>query len=435
MRIGIVGTGIAGLTAAWYLNRAGHHVTVFEKHSSFGMEAHCVEFQVGDSNTSGRLLYSDVPPRMFNSAQWPRLWELYDELGVEIQAVNPTKSFAKPGQAAVLKLSANYQPKLSAELILNPVSRTILKDIGRMMSAAPKYLSDYGSSVGEQDGFQDQQTFGEYLKSNRYSSEFIYQFLFPALSSTVCTCSYESLNRYPAATLLEAMLKLIEPEGLFRTKHGTRDVVSRLSSRFDEVHLSTSITNVRQTDSGCSIETDLGDSFSFDHVVVATQANAAIGLVESISEIEQEALGSFKYEQVETIVHTDVALMPTRRKDWSTFNLLSNPDHSAAMCTILLNQFYPEWDCDETVFQTIMPFDDPRAETVIARSRMQRPVVDSGSATGHELLGRIHSHRGDQADRRIWYCGSYASPGIPLLESGVSSAIGIAERLLAPAPI
>ena len=145
MRIGIVGTGIAGLTAAWYLNRAGHHVTVFEKHSSFGMEAHCVEFQVGDSNTSGRLLYSDVPPRMFNSAQWPRLWELYSELGVETESVNPTKSFAKPGQAAVLKLSANYQPKLSAELILNPVSRTILKDIGRMMSAAPKYCLLYTS--------------------------------------------------------------------------------------------------------------------------------------------------------------------------------------------------------------------------------------------------------------------------------------------------
>ena len=437
MRIGIVGTGIAGLTAAWYLNRAGHHVTVFEKHSSLGMEAHCVEFQVGDRATGAQhQLYSDVPPRMFNSAQWPRLWELYAELGVEIQSVNPTKSFAGLGQAAVLKLSASYQPKLSAELILNPASRTILKDIGRMMTAAPKFLSDYGAAIVEQGrDVEDQLTFGEYLKSNRYSNEFIYQFLYPALSSTVCTCSYESLDRYPATTLLEAMLKLIEPEGLYRTKHGTRDVVSRLSSRFDEIHLGTSITNVSQTESGCTIATDRGESFSFDHVVVATQANTAIGLIESISALEREALGLFKYQQVETIVHTDAALMPTRRKDWATFNIVSSPDQSAAMCTILLNHFYPQWDCDEPVFQTIMPVEVPRTESVIAQARMQRPVVDSGSARGYELLGQIHAHGDGQGDRRIWYCGSYASPGIPLLESGVSSAIGISERLLTPAHI
>jgi len=115
--------------------------------------------------------------------------------------------------------------------------------------------------------------------------------------------------------------------------------------------------------------------------------------------------------------------------------MISNPDQSAAMCTILLNQFYPEWGCDESVFQTIMPFDVPRSESVIAQAQMQRPVVDSGTARGHELLSQIHSHRDGGRERRIWYCGSYASPGIPLLESGVSSAIGIAERLLAPAHI
>jgi len=97
MRIGIVGTGIAGLTAAWYLNRAGHHVTVFEQHASFGMAAQCVEFELGDASGTPHLLYSDVPPRMFNSVQWPSLWQLYRDIGVEIQAVNPTKTFAGTG--------------------------------------------------------------------------------------------------------------------------------------------------------------------------------------------------------------------------------------------------------------------------------------------------------------------------------------------------
>ena len=434
MRVGIVGTGIAGLTAARRLKDAGHHVTVFERQDDFGMGAHCVEFELGSSglgssaSTSHRL-FSDVPPRMFNSVQWPNLWKLYEELGVEIEPVNPTKTFAGHGEAAVLKLGANYQPKLSAELMVNPASRKILKGIGRLMNSAPKYLRQHFAQNADEVGYSlDELTLQEYLDSHGYSHEFINQFLFPALSSTVCTCSYQSLDRYPAATILAAMLRLIEPEGLFRTRHGTKDVVARLSRGFDEVHLATSISRIAQNEFGCTIQVGQGDALEFDHVVVATQANSAIGLIDGISWKEKEALGCFQYEFVETIVHTDPALMPARPKDWSTFNLISNPDRSAAMCTIYLNEFYFEWDCDQPVFQTIMPIVTPQSKSVISQASMQRPVVTHQSAQGHRLLGELHA----ETDRRIWYCGSYASPGIPLLESGVCSATGVADRLLAP---
>ena len=429
MRIGIIGTGIAGLTAAWYLKDAGHHVTAFEQQASFGMGAHGVEFDLALSDSPPRKLYSDVPPRMFNSAQWPNLWQLYEELGVEIEAVNPTKTFAGIGQDAVLKLAANYLPKLSTELVLNPASRKILKGIGRMMNSAPKYLRRHFASGSDQHGYPvDELTFEEYLDTHGYSEEFINQFLFPALSSTVCTCSYQSLDKYPAATLLAAMLRLIEPEGLFRTRHGTKDVVARLAKAFDEIHLATSISSVCQGESDCKIQVGKKAGFVFDHVIVATQANSALRLIDGISGKEKEALGGFQYEAVETIVHTDASLMPARPRDWSAFNVLSNSQLSAAMCTIHLNQFYPEWVCDQPVFQTIMPIIAPQPETIIARASMQRPVVSKASARGHRLLGELHAEN----DRRIWYCGSYASPGIPLLESGVCSAIEVTQRLLAP---
>ena len=428
MRIGIVGTGIAGLAAARYFKDAGHQVTAFERLDSFGMEANCIEFEL-ESSASSQQFYSDVPPRMFNSAQWPSLCRLYEDLGVDIEPVNPTKTFATQGQAAVLRLAASYQPKLSADLLLNPASHRILKGIGRMMNSAPKYLKRHFGSDADQLGYSmDELTLREYLKSHLYSEEFIKQFLFPALSSTVCTCSYQSLGDYPAATVLAGMLRLIEPEGLFRTRYGTKDVVSRLTSGIDEIHLGTSISSVSQYESGVKIEVGHGDEFTFDHVVVATQANAAIGLVKGISAKEVEALEYFQHEKIETIVHTDPSLMPTRPKDWSAFNMIGNPQHSAAMCTIHLNQFYPEWDCDQPVFQTIMPIVAPRPETIISRASMQRPVVSQRSARGHRLLEELHSER----DRRIWYCGSYASPGIPLLESGVRSAIEVAQRLFTP---
>ena len=431
MRIGIVGTGIAGLTAARYFKDAGHYVTAFERQDSFGMAAHCVEFEL-PSSASTQQLYSDVPPRMFNSAQWPNLWRLYQELDVEIEPVNPTKTFVTQGQAAVLRLAASYQPKLSADLLLNPASRRILKGIGRMMNSAPKYLQTrFGPDTNQLRYTTDELTLREYLDTHVCSEEFIDQFLLPALSSTVCTCSYRSLEDYPAATVLAGMLRLIEPEGLFRAKFGTKDVVTRLSSGLDEVYFGTSVSRVSQNEFGVSIQSGQRGEFVFDHVVVATQANTAIGLIDEISAKEIEALRHFQYETVETILHTDSSLMPARPRDWSTFNMISNPQHNAAMCTIHLNQFYPDWSCDQPVFQTIMPIAAPRPEKVISRASMQRPVVSQMSAQGYQLLDELHSESG----RRIWYCGSYASPGIPLLESGVESAIEVTQRLLAPSLI
>ena len=432
MRIGIVGTGIAGLTVAWYLKDAGHHVTAFERQDSYGMGANCIEIALASSTSPSRKRYCDIPPRMFNSAQWPNLWRLYEDLGVDIEPVNPTKTFAVDDQAAVLRLASSYKPKLSADLMLNPASRKILKGIRRLMNSAPKYLDRQFEAGTDEFGYSmDELTLREYLKSHHYSDEFINQFLFPALSSTVCTCSYQSLASYPAATVLAGMLRLIEPEGLFRTRYGTKDVVARLSKAFDEVHLGTSISGVSKSDSGCIVHAGQEGDFEFDHVVFATQANTANGLIDEISTREKEALGHFLYETVDTILHTDPSLMPARSSDWSAFNMISNSSLSAAMCTIHMNQFYPDWDCDQQVFQTIMPIAQPQPETVIKRAVMQRPVVNQMSARGHRLLGELHA----QSNRRTWFCGSYASPGIPLLESGVCSAIEVAQRLRAKALI
>jgi predicted NAD/FAD-binding protein len=349
---------------------------------------------------------------MFNASLWPNLSRLYQELGVETESVEPSKTFACVGSPAILKLGKSFQPKLAASL-LSPAVRKIQLDIGRMLEDAPRDVFTVTDLTME-----------EYLKQNRYSEEFVYQFLFPVLSSTVCTCSYGSLRAFPAVTLLAAMLSLTGTEGLARTRHGTRDVVQRLSAEIDEIFLETVVLSVRQIPSAVEVLTANGGRFEFDHVLIATQANAAIRIVDGSSPLEQEMLDSFEYEDVFVFVHTDETLMPVRRKDWSNFNLLSNSAKTAAMCSIWMNRFYPEQQ-QPPLFQTIMPLFRPREERVVSSTKMQRPVVNGRSIQGLEKLNQIHQQPG----RRIWYCGSYASPGVPLLESGVVSSLNVAKHL------
>lgn len=407
MRIGIVGSGIAGLTSAWLFRRSGNHVTVFESQSSLGMDAHSIDFHVDERQTR-----ADVPPRMFNEALWPNLVRLYRELGVETSPVDPSKTFADFGENALMKFGKSYLSQLVPGLINSDVRR-IQKDIERMMTEAPV-------DVERDPGL----TMGEYLDLHQYSHEFISCFLFPALSSTVCTCSYESLKAFPAVTLLRTMMCLVGTNELFRTRFGTRDVVQRLSADLDEIHLNSRVCNVQQSGVLTEVQTASGEKFEFDHVIIGTQANVACRLVREPSPLIRNALQSFHYEDVSIVVHTDEELMPPRMKDWSNFNLISNNSHSAAMCTIWMNRFYAGQQFP-TLFQTIMPIVLPREERIVSQTKMQRPVVNQRSLAGIEKLRQVHR----EPNRRIWFCGSYASPGVPLLESGVVSGLDIAERL------
>ena len=426
MQIAVIGTGIAGLTAAWLFSRSRHEVTLFEKQSSLGMASHGIQI-----SKNGDSLECDVPSRMFNRLLWPNLAELYECIGVHSTEVDPGKSFclftAPQGikSKALLKLNDSFDLSLVPQLLLQPTSRKIVTDIGKMMASAANDLAKMRDSNLPSSAVIN---FKNYLEQNCYSDEFIYQFLYPALSSTVCTCSYRSLDRYPADILLSAMQMLIGTNPLRRTKHGTKHTANLLSQHIDQIKLDTTVAKVTASDNKAFVTTKcngINTNHEFDHVIVATQANSAASFLGSEFHLEKEILDRFEYEDVAVAIHSDEQWMPPRKPDWATFNFLSQNDNQASMCSIWLNQFYPEWETENFYFQTIMPLDFPRSETLIATAKLQRPTVTMSTRDDIEQLLQLQSRQ----DRRVWFCGSYANPGIPLLESGVVSAVRLGKQL------
>ena len=426
MQIAVIGTGIAGLTSAWLLHRSGHEVTLFEKQSSLGMASHGIQI----SNESDSLS-CDVPSRMFNPLLWPNLSNLYEWVGIESAQVDPGKSFCnfepsgKDAPKAILKIGDTFDFSRAPQLLLHPTSRRIVTDIGKMMASVDYELANMSAT---HPAPAIAPSFKEHLELNGYTNEFVYQFLYPALSSTVCTCSYSGLDLYPAEILLSAMKMLIGANPLRRTAHGTQHTAVRLTQHVETINLNTTVSNVSSSDEKAYVDFQKSGILThqeFDHVIVATQANSAANFLGSEFELEKEVLGRFNYEDVYVDVHCDEQLMPARQKDWATFNFLSARNERAAMCSIWLNQFYPEWETGNDYFQTIMPLASPRPETVIATAKLQRPTVTHQTRSDIEQLLELQRQPG----RRVWFCGSYANPGIPLLESGVVSALRLGKQL------
>lgn len=131
------------------------------------------------------------------------------------------------------------------------------------------------------------------------------------------------------------------------------------------------------------------------------------------------------YERSEVVVHGDAGLIPNAETDRAPVNFLVDHKQSKPMASIWLNKIYPSLATGAPLFQTWNPLIEPKKETVLGRSHFERPTVNLESLAAIKSLNQLQI----ESDRQIWYCGSYAMPGVPLLESAVQSAMSISERL------
>ena len=444
MRIAIIGSGIAGLTASHLLQKKGHDVHLFEGQNQLGMSAHSIDFQPPHG---GPAVWGDVPSRMFNGALWPAVVELYQSLGLVTTTVDAQQSYRREDEKSALQFQMPFE--WSSEIIRSASSSllALAGSLGTVKGASVQSLQERTTKEGgtgrrskflaeinrlRKQGLRDlatldaEQSFQSYLDEKSFSAEFREAFLFPALSSTVCTCSHEAISNYPAIILLDAMQHITGEQKLCRVEKGSRTVSERLSENVT-LNFSTPAGAVKRERDGVTLVAD-GITLPFDHVVIATQANQAAGLCCDLEESEAAVLNGFQYEDVEVVVHTDQRFMPSVKSQWSVFNFVASAEDQESMCTVWMNQFHTNWKSEgmtEPVFQTIRPIKEVASGKRIRWARLQRPLVDCNSWSRWRQLREFHQ----QPQRRIWFCGSYAMPGIPLLESAVKSANEISNAI------
>lgn len=406
--IAVIGSGMAGLAAAYRARQAGHEVTVFEARDSHGMDAHAL-------TVDGGLV--DVPLRVMSPDAWPSVLRLAREVGVGTFKVQTLASCSWTDRHTWLRtgeLPVVRWPFLGSWRYLDTRALRLGHGIWQLARLTRRLERENSRA-----------TLGEVLAGENFNPLFWRGLVLPILS-TICTCEEKHLLNWPAAQLLSLLHGILYGSELYRLKGGTSALVEGLAKGLP-LHCGSPVAQVEVDESGVKVFNKRGDGGVFDRVIVATQANQLRFLDDDQFGEERRTLDNIGFDAGELWVHKDTRFMPAKKQDWTALNFQMDKALEKPMFTVWVNEVEPSLKRGAPVFQTWNPLFEPAPDTVLARVPLERAVVHPGTAQVHEALGQWHRQPG----RKVFFCGSWAYEGVPLLESAVRSANVAVEAIQA----
>lgn len=418
MKIAIVGSGIAGLGAAWALNQH-HEISVFEAESHIGGHAHTAFVQ-----DQGREIAVDTGFIVYNETTYPKLTRLFRELQVPTQ--ESEMSFSVSLGEGATEYSGSWGGLMAQPSnFLRPRFWRMLKDLTRFYREAPKLLEDrddYGL------------TLGRYLEAGGYSEALIYDHLLP-MGAAIWSTSVDDMLSFPARSFVQFCrnhgLLLYTNRPQWRTvAGGSREYVARLSRDFrDRVHLNEAVVACRRTPAGVFVRTEMGREERFDQLVLACHSNQALRILGSeASRLESEILGGLGYEDNHAVLHRDPSLMPRRKAAWASWNYLGCDAEARSRkvsVTYWMNRLQ-NLETESPVFVSLNPHRRPDKDKVIASYTYAHPQFDWAALEAQRRLCEIQGWRG------TWFCGAYCGYGFH--EDGLEAGLAVAAELGAPVP-
>lgn len=413
MKIAVVGSGVSGLVCAHALHRA-HDVTVFEADARIGGHVSTVDVET----ETGRVAV-DTGFIVYNEVTYPLLTRLFAQLGVETQpsdmcfGVACERSGIEWGSRS---LGAVFADPRNA---LRPPFLRMLRDLRRFFREAPALLEhdDHGKLA-----------LGDWLCGAAYSREFADLFLVP-MGAAIWSATPGEFLRFPARTFV----RFFANHGLLSARArvpwrvvtgGSRRYVEALIAPFrDRIHVRSPVRALRRDRAGVALAVG-GERRRFDRVVLACHSDDALRVLADASDLERRVLGAIRYQENDTLLHTDASVMPAHRRAWASWNYRVPRDARERVFVSYHMNRLQDLRTRRDHFVTLNATDRVDPSRVLARFSYRHPVFDVDAIAAQRLHAAIDGRRG------VHFAGAYWGYGFH--EDGVRSAAAVCAKLGAP---
>jgi predicted NAD/FAD-binding protein len=410
MKIAIIGSGIAGLTSAYLLNRR-HDIRLFEASDWIGGHTHTLDVEV-----QGKSYAVDSGFIVFNDWTYPNFIRLLNHLDVGFK---PTEmSFSVSDPLSAVEYNGHSLNSLFAQRrnLLSPKFWGMLRDILRFNREA---LADLHNQR-----IDAHTSLGDYLSRKGYGERFIQHYIVP-MGAAIWSMSLHDMLGFP----LQFFVRFFKNHGLLSVSErpqwcvvegGSSSYVAPLTASFRQhIRLNCPVLRVERDAKGVTLHSALGAE-RFDKVVFACHSDQALALLAQPSRSEQDILGALPYADNEVVLHTDTRLLPRRRLAWASWNYrLGGPSDRPAAVTYDMN-ILQGIQSDTTFCISLNQTAAIEPSKILARYTYAHPQYSlagmAAQTRWEELLGANHSY----------FCGAYWANGFH--EDGVVSALRVARK-------
>ncbi len=410
MKIAVVGSGISGLSAAYYLSK-NHQVDLFEKEDHFGGHSHTI-----DLNFETKKVSVDIGFIVFNYKTYPNLINFFEENKIEIEKSDMSFS------VSVENTNFEYCGRGLNGIFSNKLNLFNLKFLRMFFDIISFY-----KKCDNLKNLDQTITLGEYLLKNKLSKEFINYHLIPMVSAIWSMPPYEA-NKMP----LKFFLNFFQNHWLFKLKdrpqwytvtNRSRTYVQKIISKLSGEHYKNYVgKKIVSKSSGIDLyyggESEL---FNYYKVILATHADEALSIIEKPSQDEQKILSNFSYKENFAYIHTDQKAMPKNKNAWSSWNSLMDKDNVEKNSITYWLNLLQNLNCEENIFLTLNPYFEIDKSKILKKIRFTHPYFDQSALDHQSQLKNL------QNKRNILFCGSYFGYGFH--EDGIKSSIEMLKKL------
>jgi len=405
MKIAVIGSGISGLSAAYFLSKH-YKVDLYEQNDHFGGHSYTY-----DIKEEGKIVPVDLGFIVFNELTYPNLINFLNELKVPFEKSNMSFSVSikntniEYGGSGFNSIFANKFNLFNLNFI------KMIREIISFYNYAPSLLNNNAN----------EETLGNYLERSKLSKYFIEYHIIPMVAA-IWSMPFSKAKEMP----LKLFLNFFINHGLFRLKNRPQwyTIANRSSSYVKkilenisgEIFKNYKINNISRSDDNVRISIG-NEHLDYDHVVLACHADQSLNILEEPTTKEREILNKFTYVSNRAFLHTDENLMPLRKKAWSSWNSITKDNKTCV--TYWLNKLQ-NLKTDKNYFLTLNPIEEIDQNKIIKQEKFTHPYFNNENVSLQKDLHLL------QGRKRAWFCGSYFGYGFH--EDGLKSSMDLIKK-------
>jgi predicted NAD/FAD-binding protein len=407
-KIAIIGGGISGLSAAYYL-APYHDITLFEAAPRLGGHARTVlAGKHGNQPVDTGFI-------VFNYATYPNLTRLFHDLDVPV--IKSEMSFGATIDNGRLEYGLSSLRALTAQKsnLLRPSFYRMIADILRFGKHAEEAATD------------DDTTIGELIETLGLSQNFRDNYLMP-MCGAIWSTPVAEVDQFPAKSLVRffrnhALLAGTGQHQWFTVKGGSIEYVRRLEAaliaRGCTLHTNTPVHNVKRDAQGITLSAAGVPQQQFDELVMTCHSDQALAILGSDARPQEtKTLSAIRYQPNRAVLHCDPSQMPKRRDCWSSWAYRAQNGRIGVTYWMNRLQKIPESD---PLFVTLNPSSTIRPEHIYDEVEFAHPVFDKAAIQAQTAV------RAMQGDNHTWFAGAWNRHGFH--EDGIASAMRIVRAL------